>query len=127
MRRGFRLIDEAHAFLVAVLIGIGGVLLHPRPTFPGSTSFHAMAEWASEAAWGSAFLCVGIIGVLGIAYAGRYARYARAGSALLVGTMHGIFAGFLFWANPVSTGSLTYACIAVFAYRVAARRVSDAA
>lgn len=108
-----------HLFLTAVMAWLGFVLAWPGDTFANSSSYGRMSQIATEPVWAMVFWLTATIGFSGLTTQSRLWRLV---SVLTVSAVHMIFALLLLSANPISTGSGTYALIAFLGTYLAWRR-----
>ena len=111
-----------HAALTGVMVWLSFVLVLPGDTFAKGSSFQLMAKIATEDHWAMAFWIVASVGLSGLTTSSRVLRLL---SVLVVSTMHGVFSLLLVLANPLNTGTGTYAIFAALGYYLAWRRARE--
>lgn len=111
-----------HVALTAVMMWLAVVLAWSGGIFGSSNSYAIMHRIGPEHGWAVAFWLVASVGVSGLVTAGPLLRLA---SVLVLATAHGLVALSFVLSNPASTGTGTYAVLAMLGYYLAWRRADD--
>ena len=99
----------AQAILIFIPLWFGIILANKHNTFETSRSFLVMQMQMTESQWALVSIIFAIIGIMCWATGNRFAMIFQ--NALLMG-WHGMIALCIFLANPITTGSGTYAILA---------------
>jgi hypothetical protein len=98
----------------AVIWGL--IVVNPYvDAFNSSITFRAMAAVASETAWGSVFITIGLIGLIATWHYARMTLYRRV-AILLNMFAWATLAIFYYMGNPSGTGYVVYAILAAIDY-----------
>ena len=101
-----------HGTLTLVLAWLAVVLAVPQRTFPTGTSYAMLEQMAPEGVWAAVFAAGALAGALGLLV--RRPPLVALSCAVLC-LLHGTFALLILAANPIGTGSGTYALLALLA------------
>jgi len=104
---GWRII---HWMATAVVLWLSFLFFLPGDTFKLSPAYTYFADTMREERWAIAFLIVGVVGLMSGASTDLHLKII---GSMLLSIAHGVFATLLFLGAPLSTGSGTYAFIAI--------------